>query len=161
MRAHMIRRPLTERRPRRVLLVLAAALALALAACGGDDDETAAGTAAEDAAATEAAALQEEIADLSDEEQIERVGAAWAELFAGGDEAMCEWLHPDIAGGCSQFIQGGLTGSVELQQSYAGTTVESVEVKGRTAVAEFSNGERVKFEKDSNDEWKVTRTPRA
>jgi hypothetical protein len=132
-------------------------VAIALVGCGGDDDET---TAA-DAAASEAAALYDEIADLPDEEQVERVGAAWAEPFAKGDEAMCDYLHPDIAGGCAQYVQGALTGSTELQRSYAGATVESVEIKGRTAVTKFSNGERVEFQKDPNDEWKVTSAGRA
>jgi hypothetical protein len=74
---------------------------------------------------------------------------------------MCGYLHPDIAGSCALYVEGALTGSTELQRSYAGTTVESVEIKGGTAVARFSNGERVEFQKDPNGEWKVTSVARA
>ena len=141
------------------LALLASVAAIALVGCGGDDDDddTTAATTTEDAA--EAAALYDEIADLPDEEQIERVGAAWAEPLSQDDEAMCDYLHPDIAPGgstsssCSEFLSGGTD---KLQRSFAGATVKSVEVEGETAVATFSNGEEVEFQKDPNDEWKIT-----
>jgi hypothetical protein len=56
---------------------------------------------------------------------------------------------------------GGLTGSSKLQRSFAGATVEGVEVDGDTATAEFSNGEQVEFSPDSDGAWKVAETPRA
>ena len=148
----------------RLCLVLAGLAAIGLIAAGcGDDDEADNGddvpvfTAP---GAEEAASLQEEIADLSDEEQIARVGEAWAEPFGNEDEAMCGYLHPDIAGGCSQYIQGALTGSSELQVSFAGTTVENVEIQGDTAVATFSNENQVLFNKDPDGAWKVVDTAR-
>jgi hypothetical protein len=145
--------------------VALAAVALIAAGCGGDDDGDDSG---QDTATTlavpgaeEAAALQEEIADLSDEEQVTRVGDEWADLFGNEEEAMCAYLHPDIAASCALYVEGALTGSTELQRTYAGATVESVEINGRTAVAKFSNGERVEFQKDPNDEWKITSVGRA
>jgi hypothetical protein len=140
------------------LATIISLVAIALAGCGGDDDDA---TTVEDRPASEAAALYEEISDLPDEEQIERVGAAWARPFAKGDERMCEYLHPDIAGGCSQYVESALTGSSRIQRSYARARVENVEINGRSAVTEFSNGEQVEFEKDPNDEWKIVRTSRA
>jgi hypothetical protein len=131
-------------------------VAIALAGCGGDDDETTATIPPEDRGAVLVAAFYDQLADLPDEEQIERVGANWAKPFSETDEAMCYYLHPDIAGGCSELASGALTGSVGLQRTFAGATVKSVEVKGGTAVAKFSNGERVEFEKDPSDEWKTT-----
>jgi hypothetical protein len=133
------------------LLALLLVLATALAAGCGDDDEATTEAPGEG----ETAALYDEIGDLPDQEQIEQVGAAWAELFAAEDEAMCAYLHPDIAGGCSVFVQGALTKSTTIQRSYAGATVTKVTVDGNTARTEFSNGERVVFEKDPDDEWKV------
>ncbi len=38
--------------------------------------------------------------------------------------------------------------------------MESADIKGQTAVAEFSNGESVKFEQDPDGNWKVIQTPR-
>ena len=112
----------------RTLIALAAALAtlsFAFAACGGDDDDE---TATETPGEAEAAALYEEISDLPDEQQIERVGEAWAGPFAAEDEAMCGYLHPDL--GCSnQLVEGALTGSVAVQRSFAGATVSNVKVK--------------------------------
>ena len=140
---------------------------LIAAGCGGDDEGD---QAAEDQptelavpGAEEAAALHEDVADQSDEEQIEAVGEAWAEPFAAGDEAMCGYLHPDLGGpsSCANYVQGSLTGSDELQASFADTTVESVEVDGDTATAEFSNGEQARFARDPDGAWKVTETPRA
>jgi hypothetical protein len=143
----------------RLALAALAAAGLIAAGCGGDDDSD---DSAEDTATTlavpgaeEAAALQEEIADLSDDQQVARVGEEWADLFGKEEEAMCGYLHPDIVGGCALYVQGALTGSTEIQRSYAGATVESVDIKGGTAVTKFSNGERVEFQKDPNDEWKV------
>jgi hypothetical protein len=145
--------PLTAR-----LATVAMTCVLALTGCGGDESKD---EAADDSRSAAATALYEEIADLGDEEQIKRVGAAWAEPFARGDEIMCDYLHPDIAGGCSKFVQGALTRSGVIQKSYAGATVRKVEVNGDASAAEFSNGEQVDFEKDPNDEWKITRTSRA
>jgi hypothetical protein len=140
---------------RRFSEVLAFALVIAAAllasGCGGDDDDD---TATEAPGTAEAAALYDEIADLPDEEQIERVGAAWATPFAAGDEAMCGYLHPDL--GCNeQFLSGALTGSSAIQESYAGATVTDVKINGETAIAEFSNGEPVEFQKDPEGEWKI------
>jgi hypothetical protein len=146
------------------LIALAAALAtlsFAFAACGGDDDDETATEIETPAAETEtpgeaeAAALYEEISDLPDEQQIERVGEAWAGPFAAEDEAMCGYLHPDL--GCSsQLVEGALTGSTTVQRSFAGATVSSVKVNGKTAIAVFSNGERVEFQKDPDEGWGVT-----
>ena len=138
------------------LALVASVAAIALAGCGGDDDEE---TTTEAPGAAEAAALYDEIADLPDEEQIERVGAAWAEPFSQNDEAMCDYLHPDIAPGgstsssCTEILGSGPD---PLQKSFAGATVKSVEVEGETAVAKFSNGEEVEFQTDPNGEWKIT-----
>jgi hypothetical protein len=140
------------------LATIVSVVAIALAGCGGDGEEDK--TPPENRVTEGAAAVYAEIGDLTDKQQIERVGAAWAELFAGGDEAMCDYLHPDIAGGCSQYVQGALTGSSRIQRSYAGTSVAKVEINGRTAVTRFTNGERVDFEQDPNDQWKIVRTSR-
>jgi hypothetical protein len=140
---------------------------LVAAGCGGDDegDESAGDQPTELAVpgSEEAAALQEDVADQSDEEQIEAVGEAWAEPFAAGDEVMCGYLHPDLGGtsSCAEYVKGSLTGSSELQASFARSTVEGVKVDGETATAEFSNGEQVTFARDSDGAWKVTETPRA
>lgn len=144
-----------------VALLIALITALIAAGCGGDDENGNGDTTPEPAGAEEAAALQEEISGLSDEEQIERVGAAWAEPFAAEDEAMCAYLHPDVAGGCSVFVQGALTGSSTIQRSYAGATVTKVTVDGNTASAEFSNGEPVEFSKNPDGEWRITAVRRA
>lgn len=137
-----------------VTLVLVA-VALAGPGCGGDDDDE----ATTEAPGGEAAALQEEIANLSDKEQIERIGQAWVEPFAAGDEAMCVYLHPDLGAEasetCSLYTEGQLAQSRTLQASFAGTTVESVDVKGQTAVARFSNGESVEFQQGPEGEWWV------
>lgn len=123
-----------------VALVLVA-VALAGAGCGGDDDDEAT------------------IANLSDKEQIERIGQAWVEPFAAGEEAMCVYLHPDLGAEvsetCSFYTEGQLAQSRTLQASFAGATVESVDVKGQTAVARFSNGESVEFQQGPEGEWWV------
>ena len=144
------------------------ATALLVGGCGDDDDDVASEeTATESSApavpgANEAAALQEEIADQSAEDQIVAVGEAWAEPFADGDEVMCAYLHPDLGGAssCDTYVQGALTGSINLQRSFGGTTVDSVAVDGDTAIAEFSNGEEVGFAQDPDGAWKVSETPR-
>jgi hypothetical protein len=150
------------------IYVLALALTgLVASGCGDDDDgDEPAGDQTTEVAvpgAEEAAALQEEIADQTDEEQITAVGEEWADLFGAEDEAMCAYLHPDLGGAssCAQYVIGALTGSSKLQGSFAGATVEGVEVGGDTATAEFSNGEQVEFSRDSDGAWKVTETPRA
>lgn len=150
----------------RRLCILALVFAgLVAAGCGDDDD----GDAAEDQAtelavpgAEEAAALQEDVADQTDEEQVEAVGEAWAELFGAEDEAMCAYLHPDLGGpsSCAQYTEGSLTGSSKLQASFDGATVEGVNVDGDAATAEFSNGEQVEFARDPDGAWKVIETPR-
>ena len=123
-------------------LATVAAVALLLAGCG-DDDES-----GSDAGPT-------------DEEQITQVGNEWADLFGAEDEAMCDYLHPDISASCDLFLEGGLTGSTTLQRSFEGATVESVEVDGETAYAEYSTGNTVKFKQDPDGEWKVIETPRS
>jgi hypothetical protein len=151
-------RGMEKRRFREVLAfaLVIAATALLASGCGGDDDDD---TATEAPGTAEAAALYEEIADLPDEEQIERVGAAWPTPFAAGNEAMCGYLHPDL--GCNeQFLAGALTGSIRIQKSYAGATVTDVKINGETATAEFSNGERVEFKKDSDGRWKISAVSR-
>jgi hypothetical protein len=142
------------------LAILIAAFAIAVVGCGGDDDDN--GTSAATttgATAGEAEALQDEIAVLSDEEQIERVGEAWVEPFAASEEAMCIYLHPDLGASeketCSFYAQGQLARSRILQGSFAGATVESVEVEGQTAVATFSNREPVEFQQDPEGKWWV------
>ena len=147
------------------------ALALLLACgliglgCGGDDgDDGNGGDATTFAGAEEEAALQEEIADLRDEEQLKRVGAAWAEPFASGNEEACGYMHPDIVpslAACSQFLEGALTGSTSVQRSYAGATVASVTVKGESATAKFTNGESVEFQKDPDGDWKIIEASRS
>jgi hypothetical protein len=135
-----------------VAFALVIATALLVFGCGGDDDDD---TTTEASGTAEAAALYDEIADLPDEEQIERVGAAWAEPFAAGNEAMCGYLDPDL--GCNeQYLDGALTGSSVVQSSYGGATVTNVKVDGETALTEFSNGQRVEFRKDSDGQWKVS-----
>jgi hypothetical protein len=146
----------------RLVLVAFAAAGLIAAGCGGDDDD---GSGQDTAAlavpgADQAASLQEEIADLGEEVQIARVGEAWAEPFAAGEETMCGYLHSDIAGSCSGFVGGALTGSSELQASFAGATVKRVDVQGDTALAEFSTGNSVKFQQEPDGAWKVVETPR-
>jgi hypothetical protein len=150
----------------RLALIALAATGLIAAGCGDDDEGDGNGDETATLAvpgAEEAAALQEEIADLSDEEQVKRVGEAWAEPFAEGDEAMCAYLHPDLGGptSCSDYVTGSLTQGIKLQESFAGATVESVEINGETAFAEFSNGHRVEFGQDPDGAWKVVETPRA
>jgi hypothetical protein len=146
-----------------VALVVLAAAGLLAAGCGGEDEAEETGEEATTLTvpgADQAASLQEEIADLSDEDQVARVGEAWAEPFASGTEEMCGFLHPDLGGpsSCSEYI--GATGSPDkLQESFTGTSVEEVEVTGDTAEAEFSNGERVRFGRDPDNAWKVTEWP--
>jgi hypothetical protein len=100
-------------------------------------------------------------AGSSDEEQVEQVGNAWADPFGRGDEAMCEHLHPDLGGAssCDAYLEGALTGGTDLQRTFEGATVESVEVDGETAVAEFSNDNRVVFRQDAEGAWKVLEPP--
>jgi hypothetical protein len=152
----------------RVVLVVLAAAGLIAVGCGGDDEGDESGgnnaTAVAVPGGEEAAALYEEIADLSDEEQIERVGEAWADPFADGNEAMCGYLHPDLAPeACKEafYLDGALTNGNELQSSFAGTRVKSADIRGDTAIAEFSNGHRVKFMTDPDGAWKVVETARA
>jgi hypothetical protein len=145
----------------RVAMLVLVAAGLIAAGCGGDDeggesgeDTTSVAVPGEEAAA----ALYEEIADLSDEQQIERVGEAWADPFGKADEAMCAYLHPDLAPeACVEaaYLEGALTNGSRLQSTFAGTTVKSVEVRGDTAIAEFSNGHGVKFMTDPDGDWKV------
>jgi hypothetical protein len=144
---------------RRIRVAAASSLlalgALGLVACGGDDDETTTEIPGE----AQAAALQDEIAGLADEEQIKRVGAAWARSFAAGDAGACAYFHPDIvpaAASCSQFREGAFIGSIRIQRSYGGASVVNVTVKGETARAEFSNGQSVEFQKDPEGAWRVT-----
>ena len=149
-----------------------AVAALLIIGCGDDEGDGSADatttatttTAATVPGAEDAAALQEDIADLSDEEQITRVGEEWAGLFGNGDEAMCAYLHPDLgaSASCANYVAGALTGGSELQASFEGATVESVEIDGgSTALAEFSNGHRVRFAQDPDGAWRVVETPRA
>jgi len=136
-----------------------ATIALPVAAGCGDDDDDDATPTPEQVASDEAAALQEEIANLGDKEQIERVGAAWADLFAAGDEEMCGFLDPDIAPSpeaCLPYLEGALTGSVEVQSSYAGATVTDVRLQGDTATTTFSNRQRVEFVQDPGGAWKIS-----
>jgi hypothetical protein len=132
-------------------------MALVGTGCGGDDDDDQATTEAPGAA--EAAALQEEVANLSDKEQVERIGEVWVEPFAAGDEAMCAYLHPDLGAEmkatCAIYADGALARSNILQASFAGTSVKSVDVKGRIALATFSNDEPVEFQQDPDGEWWV------
>ena len=155
------------RRGRIALLVLAAT-GLISAGCGGDDENEEFGpdtsTAPAVSGGVKAAALYEEIADLSDEEQIARVGEAWAEPFGEENETMCAYLHPDLAPeACKEahYLDGSLTNGSELQASFAGATVEKVDVRGDTAIAEFSNGNQVKLMTDPDGAWKVVETARA
>ena len=141
--------------------LVALAAGLFAAGCGDDDDAdetTGATTTLSVPGADQAAALQEEIAGLSDEDQVARVGEAWAEPFAAGSEEMCGFLSSDLGGpsSCSEF-----TGESpdKLQKSFAGASVEKVEVSGDTAEAEFSNGEQVGFARDADGSWKVTEWP--
>jgi hypothetical protein len=149
----------------RIGLAMLVTVGLLVAGCGDDDDDESGETTAPAAAvpgAEDAAALQEDIADLSDDEQITRVGDEWADLFGKGDEAMCGYLHPDLGGAtsCAEYVMGSLTQSSPLQASFEGATVESVEVDGETAFAEFSTDNRVRFEPDPDGAWKVIETPR-
>jgi hypothetical protein len=140
-----------------LLLSVLALGALGLAACGGDDGDEEE-TTPEVPGTAQAAALQEEIAGLSDEEQIRRVGAAWADPFATGDEGACAYFHPDIvpvASSCLHLLEGAFTGSVRIQRSYEGASVTNVTVMGETAKAEFSNGESAEFQKDPEGAWRI------
>ena len=147
-------------------LVVLAVVGLIAAGCG-DDDEDATSEESETALAVpgaeEAATLQEEIADLPAEEQVARVGEEWAQLYGSADEAMCGYLHPDLGGAssCTQYTDGTLTQSSELQAAFKDATVDSVEIDGESAMAEFDNGNQVRFEQDSDGAWKVLETPRA
>jgi hypothetical protein len=140
-----------------VVVVLAVAL-IGLGCGGNNGDDGNGGDATTFAGAEEEAALQEEIEDLSDEEQIKRVGDAWADPFAAGDQSMCPYLHPDIApspASCLMFQEGALTGSVRVQRRFEGATVTDVTVMGETATTRFSNGEPVEFQKDPDGDWKI------
>jgi hypothetical protein len=140
-------------------LILTAVVVLSgfgLVACGGDDDDDETTTGVPGAA--QAAALQDEIAGLSDEEQITRVGAAWADPFAAGDQEACAYFHPDIVpavASCLPILEGAFTRSLRRQESFKGATVVDVTVKGETASAVFSNGEPVEFQKDPEGAWKI------
>ena len=133
-------------RGRRTPTLVLAAFALIAAGCGEDDN----GGAGEGSG--------------TDEEQITQVGNAWAEPFGNGDEAMCEYLHPDLAPeACEEtgYLDGALTNGSRLQSTFADATVESVEVRGGTALAEFTNGHSVKLMTDPEGEWKIIETARA
>lgn len=152
----------------RVALVMLAAVGLIAAGCGGDDEGDEGGedtaTALTIPGAGDAAALYEEIAGLDDEQQIKRVGEAWADPFAAGNEAMCAYLHPDISPeSCKEahYLEGALTNGSALQESFAGTTVKNVEIRGDTAIATFSNGHQVLLMTDPDGAWKVVETARA
>lgn len=148
-------------------LVVLAAVGLIAAGCGDDDDGDATSEESETALAVpgaeEAATLQEEIADLPAEEQVARVGDEWAQLYGNRDETMCGYLHPDLGGAssCTQYAEGTLTGSSELQSAFKDATVESVEIDGESALAEFDDGNRVEFAQASDGAWKVVETPKA
>ena len=127
------------------MLLPFAVAALIAAGCGDDDGGGGESTA-------------------SDEEQVEQVAGAWAEPFGNGDEAMCQYLHPDLAPeACAEagYLDGSLTQSSELQSSFADATVEGVEIRGDTALVEFSNGHTVKLKTDAEGEWRVIETARA
>lgn len=139
-------------------LVALAAAGLLAGGCGGEDEAEETGGEATTLmvpGADQAASLQEEIANLSDEDQVARVGEAWAEPFAAGSKEMCGFLHPDIRGPstCTEFTGGSPD---RLQESFAGASVEEVEVTGDTAEAEFSSGKRVRFGRDPEGAWWVT-----
>ena len=148
----------------RLAAAVLAAAGLIAAGCGGDEDEPSEDTetsASTMPGAEEAAAFNEGIADLSDEEQIVAVGEEWADLFGAKDEQMCGYLDPALGGpsSCSLFAQGSLTGSSILMKEFTGATVESVEIDGDTALAEFSNGHTVKFTQTEDGVWAVIETP--
>ncbi|HYH62070.1 MAG TPA: hypothetical protein VD766_09410 [Solirubrobacterales bacterium] len=157
----------------RLVLCLLAAVGLIGIGCGGDDESseddgaatstTTSTTVSDSPGAEEAAAFQEEIADLSDEEQISAIGDEWAKLFGDGDEKMCGYLHPDISGetACSGYVNGSMTGSSELQSSFSGATVEDVQIEGEEAFAEFDTGNTVKFTPAPDGTWAIIATPRA
>jgi hypothetical protein len=142
----------------RKLATIMGAVAIALVGCGDDDDDATNG-ATTNAATADSAALQDEIANLSDREQVERIGEAWVKPFAAEDTAMCAYLHPDLGAEapetCATYTDGNLAGGNVPQASFAGTTVDRVEVKGQTAVATFSQGEPVEFQQDSEGRWWV------
>ena len=120
--------------PRLWVLALVA-IGLVAAGCGDDEsDENAQDQPTEVAVpgAEEAAAFQADIGDLGDEEQVTAVG-----------------------------VQGALTGSSKLQASFGRATIDTVNVDGDTATAEFSNGEQVTFARDPDGVWKISETPRA
>ncbi len=158
----------------RIGLATLAATGLIGIGCGDDDSSddgaatsttTSTTTATADSdtpGAEEAAAFQEEVADLSDEEQVAAVGEEWANLFGDGDEKMCGYLHPDIGGptSCSGYLTGSMTGSSELQSSFSGAKVEDVTIEGEEAFAEFDTGNTVKFAQASDGTWTVIATPR-
>ena len=136
------------------LATILTVVAIAVVGCGGDDEAQ----PTRDPRLDDAAVVYAEIRDLTDKQQIERVGAAWADAFSKGYEAMCEYLHPDVADGCSEYLTAA---STELRRSYAERSVESAEIKGRSAVVTFSNGKKVDFKQDPNDRWMVVGTSRA
>jgi hypothetical protein len=136
------------------LVAVISVVAIALAGCGGDDDSN----PTQDPRLDDAAAVYDEIRGLTDKQQIERVGAAWAAAFSSGYEAMCDYVHPDVAASCPEYLKSA---NARLKRSYAGRRVASVAINGRRAVARFSNGERVDFKQDPNDRWMVVSISRA
>ena len=77
---------------------------------------------------------------------------------------MCQYLHPDLAPeACVEaaYLEGALTNGARLQSTFAGATVKDVEIRGDTAIAEFSNGHSVRLRTDPEGEWKIIELPQA
>jgi hypothetical protein len=113
------------------IAVLAAVIALALAGCADDENSTTKTT-------------------LSLEQKVEQAGNKWARLFASADPAACGYMTQP---GCVQVTcKRPPTGTTirtctrtALRKSFADATVQEVAIKGKRAVARFSNGERVEL----------------
>jgi hypothetical protein len=100
---------------------------------------------------------------LSAEQEIERAGNAWAQLFAGGDR---RWAAPGTCTymtqpGCERIgcervdgrpIENCTPASWQFRKSFADAIVVEIVIRGRNAAARFSNGETVEFS-DVGEAW--------
>ena len=91
---------------------------------------------------------------LSPEQRIERIGNDWARLYAArdprhcnyGGQPLCERLACERPG--NRPIENCTRPPSEFRNSFRDATVEDIAIKGRAAVARFSNGEVIKLGED-------------
>jgi hypothetical protein len=105
-------------------------------------------------------------AGLSAKREIERIGNAWAPLFAAGPLAaacrhetqpLCERIACQRVGGFE--MRNCTPPTSAFRNSFFGATVQAVEIRGQRAAARFSNGEVVELYGDGGT-WSIHRLGR-